>query len=133
MMFIFKLCICCAELKRGYLLVLSKYIEDIEWVLNTIIFCEPLASIILFYATSSIISVLNILEFHILFIKYQKYTLLYSITLTFSASLHIVCITQMTSRQNICTAVQYHFYGVAKSARVYSTPGHFDVYHAIVW
>jgi hypothetical protein len=24
----------------------------------------------------------------------------------------------MTSRQNICTAVQYHIYGVAKSARV---------------
>jgi hypothetical protein len=42
----------------------------------------------------------------------------YSITLTFSASLHYVSITLMTSRQNICTAVQYHIYGVAKSARV---------------
>jgi hypothetical protein len=42
----------------------------------------------------------------------------YSITLTFRASLHYVCITLMTSRQNICTAVQYHIYGVAKLARV---------------
>jgi hypothetical protein len=42
----------------------------------------------------------------------------YVITLTVSASLHYFCITLMTSRQNICAAVQFHIYGVEKSARV---------------
>jgi hypothetical protein len=42
----------------------------------------------------------------------------YSITLTFSVSLHHACITQMMSLQNICMAVQYRFYGVAKAAQV---------------
>jgi hypothetical protein len=40
------------------------------------------------------------------------------ITLTFSVSLHYNCITQMTSRQNICTAVQYQFNWVAWATRV---------------
>jgi hypothetical protein len=40
--------------------------------LNKIILCEPLASILLFYSTSAINSVMNIYEFNILFITYQK-------------------------------------------------------------
>jgi hypothetical protein len=40
--------------------------------LNKIILCEPLASIILFYSTSSINLALNLHEYNILFIKYIK-------------------------------------------------------------
>jgi hypothetical protein len=39
---------------------------------NKIILCEPLASMILFYSTSSINSAMNLHEFNILFITYQK-------------------------------------------------------------
>jgi hypothetical protein len=52
----------------------------------------------------SVNSILNLLN------KFHK------VMLTFS--LHYACITQMTSRQNICTAMQYCFYGVAKSVGV---------------
>jgi hypothetical protein len=39
---------------------------------DKIILCEPLASIILFYSTSVINSVMNLHKFNILFIKYPK-------------------------------------------------------------
>jgi hypothetical protein len=39
---------------------------------NKIILCEPLASIILFFSTSSINLVLNLNEYNILFITYSK-------------------------------------------------------------
>jgi hypothetical protein len=40
--------------------------------LNKIILCGPLASILLFYSTSARNSVMNLHEFNILFITYQK-------------------------------------------------------------
>jgi hypothetical protein len=49
---------------------------------------------------------------------YQNFMIAYSIRLTFSTGKHFVYMMQMVSHQNTCTAVQYHFYGVAKSARV---------------
>ena len=61
------------DINRGYQtsvgLILSLLNE-----LNKRILCEPLESIILFYSTSSIILVINLHEFNILFITYpQKY------------------------------------------------------------
>jgi hypothetical protein len=47
-------------------------ILNLLYELNKIILCEPLASIILFYSTSAINSIMNLHEFNILFITYPK-------------------------------------------------------------
>jgi hypothetical protein len=76
--------------------------------LNKIIMCEPLASIILLYSTTLINLVMNLYEYIIFYLSCTKnkdclkwkgisHQCAYSVMLTFSASLHYVCITQMTS------------------------------------
>jgi hypothetical protein len=56
---------------RGYWMSVS-LILNLLHDLNTIILCEPLASIISFYSTSSINSVINLNEFNILLITYPN-------------------------------------------------------------
>ena len=90
------------QLYRGYQMSVSLN------KLNKSILCKPLASMILFYSTSSINLVLNMYKFSILFITYfPKRTLnckkiiifyrhTYHITLTFSAHFHTIGIVQMS-------------------------------------
>jgi hypothetical protein len=56
---------------RGYWMSVGLILNLLN-ELNKIILCEPLASIILFYSTSSINLVLNLHEYNILFITYVK-------------------------------------------------------------
>jgi hypothetical protein len=79
--------------------------------LNKVILCELLANIIFFLL---LIQKKEYLMWKRIIFQWHAY----SVTLTFSPSLHCVCIMQMTSRQNICTVMQYPFHGVAESAQV---------------
>jgi hypothetical protein len=59
------------ESNRGYWMSVSSMLNLLH-ELNKIILCKPLASKIIFSSTSSINSVMNLHEFNILFITYQK-------------------------------------------------------------
>jgi hypothetical protein len=59
------------ELYRGYWMSVSSILNLLH-KLNKTIFCEPLAGKILFYWTSAINSLMNLHEFNILFVTYQK-------------------------------------------------------------
>jgi hypothetical protein len=91
--------------------------------LNKIILCDPLVSMMLYCWMSSINSEMNLAYFSFTKnkerLKWRRIMFHWgalSVMLTFTASLH--WITQMATRQNICTALQYDFYGVAKAPRI---------------
>jgi hypothetical protein len=120
---------------RGYWMSVSSILNLLN-ELNMLL-CEPLASMILFYWTSLLNSVINLHEFNILLITFQKNKTVLSVKkVIFHWRAYTCSITRLYYANDVTSKyMQYHFYEVAKAARVWINSSWYwlDVFPQLVY